>query len=117
MKGLAKNIADILAVAAAQRNHKQKAELTKFFRNADPALRKLDAALADAKKPRPVDPKLKQLRDKLAEVGKPLPIDPDLAQLRMDVELSAKQLENARLTAVQDLAWALINHPTFLFNR
>jgi len=44
-------------------------------------------------------------------------VDPHLAQLRRDVELSRKQLENARLTAAQDLAWALINNPAFLFNR
>ena len=64
----------------------------------------------------PVDPKLSQLRDALAEVSRPLPPDAKLQRLRRDVELSAKQLEKSRLTFAQDLAWALINSPAFLFN-
>ncbi|MDE0734878.1 MAG: hypothetical protein OSB47_03590, partial [Pirellulaceae bacterium] len=80
-------------------------------------LKKLTKALADSKKPRAVDPKLKQLRDRLAKVSQPLPIDPKLKQLRADVELSKKQLTNPRLTVAQDIAWALINSPAFLFNR
>ena len=39
-----------------------------------------------------------------------------LAQLRKDFEMSDTQLKNKRLTAAQDLAWALINSPAFLFN-
>ena len=30
--------------------------------------------------------------------------------------MSAQQLRTRRLTAAQDLAWALINSPAFLFN-
>ena len=73
--------------------------------------------MAEAKKPRPVDPKLTELRAKLAEASQPLPTAPELARLRRAAQLSAKQLENARLTFAQDLAWALINNPAFLFNR
>ena len=40
-----------------------------------------------------------------------------LAQLEADVLVSESQLTNKRLTAAQDLVWALINHPSFLFNR
>jgi hypothetical protein len=79
--------------------------------------RQRQQAVAEAKKPRPPDPKLQQLRDKLAEVSKALPADPKLKQLRNDVQMSAQQLETARLTFAQDLAWALINSPAFLFNR
>ena len=43
-------------------------------------------------------------------------MDPALAVLRRDAALSKTQLENKRLTAAQDLAWALINNPAFLFN-
>ena len=53
----------------------------------------------------------------LEEVSRPVPLDPVLAQLRLDVEQSKKQIGNARLTAAQDLTWALINSPAFLFNR
>ena len=73
--------------------------------------------MAEAKQPRPVDPKLQQRRDQLALASQPLPVDPKLTQLRRDVELSAAQLGQSRLTFTQDLAWALINSPAFLFNR
>jgi hypothetical protein len=46
----------------------------------------------------------------------PVPLDPKLVQLRADVKMSEQQATNARLTAVQDLAWALMNSPAFLFN-
>jgi hypothetical protein len=59
---------------------------------------------------------VKELRDKLAEVSQEIPIDPRLAQLRNDAAMSAKQLADRRLTAAQDIAWALINSPAFLFN-
>jgi hypothetical protein len=31
--------------------------------------------------------------------------------------MSTKQVANKRLTGAQDLAWAIINNPAFLFNR
>ena len=115
--GPPKNINDLLAIAPDKRNDKQKAELLKYYRSVDEELKKLTKTLADSKKPRPIDPKLKQLQDRLAKVSQPLPIDPKLQQLRADVELSKKQLTNPRLTVAQDIAWALINSPAFLFNR
>jgi hypothetical protein len=39
-----------------------------------------------------------------------------LIQLRNDAKQSAQQLERIRLTAAEDLTWALINSPAFLFN-
>ncbi len=116
LDGLPKNIADILAVAVDQRNDKQKGDLLNYYRGVDAELKKLQDAVAEAKKPRPEDPKLKQLRDRLAIASEPLPVDPKLTQLRNDVQTSKQQLENARLTAAQDLTWALINNPAFLFN-
>jgi hypothetical protein len=37
--------------------------------------------------------------------------------LRQDAEQSKIQVANKRLTGVQDLTWALVNTPAFLFNR
>ena len=53
----------------------------------------------------------------MKRLGEPLPADPKLTNLKRAAELSTKQMEQARLVGAQDLAWALINHPAFLFNR
>jgi hypothetical protein len=110
------NITDILALTADKRSDKQKAELLAHYRGVDLDLRQRSEALAAVRQPLPVDPKLAQLRDALAEASRPLPPDARLQRLRRDVQLSAKQLEKMRLTFAQDLAWALINSPAFLFN-
>ena len=52
----------------------------------------------------------------IAQLKKTTPDDRILLQLRTDFEASKKQLGSMRLTAAQDLAWALINSPAFLFN-
>ena len=115
--GLADEYRKILAVPAAKRDAQQKETLLRYFRSTDAQYNKLTKALADAKKPLPTDPKLVELRGQLAEVSKPLAEDAQLVQLRQDLAMSTKQLANKRLTAAQDLAWALINSPAFLFNR
>jgi len=114
---LPRQITDILAIAAEGRSDQQRKELVEYYRgHVDAELKRRDEALAAARKPRPVDPQLQSLRDALAAASQPVPIDPKLAQLRNDVELCQKQLQNSRLTFAQDLAWALINNPAFLFN-
>jgi hypothetical protein len=44
-------------------------------------------------------------------------IDPEWTRLNQAVAAAAEQQKNHRLTGAQDLAWALINSPAFLFNR
>jgi hypothetical protein len=56
------------------------------------------------------------LETKHTDSQKAISLDPKLVQLRRDAGLSQTQLGNKRLTAAQDLAWALINSPAFLFN-
>ena len=51
-----------------------------------------------------------------ATAEQPIKLDAKLVQLRQDAEQSRAQLANKRLTGVQDLTWALINNPAFLFN-
>ncbi len=116
VNGQPPSIANILATPADKRTDKQKAELLAHYRELDQELKQRSAALAAAKQPLPVDPKLVQLRDALAEASRPLSPDAKLQRLQGDVQLSLKQLANVRLTFAQDLAWALINSPAFLFN-
>ena len=114
--GMPKEIKQILALKEDARTDAQKKKLTDYFQKNDSELKKHQDALTAAKKPRPIDPELKKRQDHLADVSKPLPIDKELARFQRAVKLSEEQLKNQRLTAAQDLAWALINTPSFLFN-
>ena len=107
----------VLALAPDKRNDKQSAELTKYFRENDSALKALDGQLVNAKKPLPTDPELVKLRNHLAAMEKVPRADALHDRLRYDLDLSTRQLSQRRLTGAQDLAWALINTPAFLFNR
>ena len=115
--GVPSEFEPILALQPWQRNAEQQKKVIELFKARDTEFKSLQTALASAKKARQVDPKLVKLRGILAKVSQPVPKDPKLVELQHSVELSKKQLENQRLTAAQDLAWALINSPSFLFNR
>ncbi len=115
--GLPDDYRRILDTPAEQRDAKQQATLNRLVRASDPEYAKLLREAAEARKPLPTDPKLADLRSTLEEVSKPVPEDGKLVQLRRDVELSAQQTANPRLTGAQDITWALINSPAFLFNR
>ena len=69
-----------------------------------------------AKRPLPLDEKMEDLKGALAVAERPVMDDPILVQLRSDVQYSSQQAANRRLTAAQDLAWALINNSAFIFN-
>ena len=90
--------------------------LAKLYKDSDLEYRRLSQQLAEANKPLPEDPKLKELEKQLAEAKKPVPIDPKLRELRRAVELSKKDVDRYRLTAAQDIVWALVNTSEFLFN-
>ena len=115
--GMPESVLAAVKTPADARNVEQKAALSDYFRTVDPTLLKKQQALAKAKLPVPEDPKLKSLKALLANAELPVPIDPKLVQLRADAEMSTKQVANKRLTGAQDLAWAIINNPAFLFNR
>ena len=114
--GLPKDVETILAVAKEERSEEQNKRLLDYFREYSRQIIKLRSELADAKRPMPEDPELKKLEMFVAEAKKPITIDPALVRLRGEVAVSTEQLKNKRLTAAQDVAWALINNPAFLFN-
>jgi len=107
----------LLATPSDARTKEQQAAFEKVARANDAELAKRAKELADARKPRPIDPLLKERQESVKRLGAPLPADPKLATLKRAADLGTKQLENARLIGAQDLAWALINNPAFLFNR
>ncbi len=109
-------LAAIGSIAKDQRSEVDKKLLHDYLTVTDTALKASADALAAAKQPVPPDEKLTQLeaKKKLLEVA--TPDDPALVQLRADVQQSTDQLKNIRLTAAEDLTWALVNSPAFLFN-
>jgi WD40 repeat protein len=114
--GLPGNLAAILAKPADQRTDAERKLLLEPVRQADPKWKELADALTAAKQPLPEDQELKQLEAQLAAAMQPMPVDPKLQQLRRAVALSADQLKDRRLTVAQDIVWALINSPSFLYN-
>ncbi len=104
------------ALKAAKRTPEQNALLSQHFLNQFKDYQTQKKVLANARSPLPVDAQLVALETKHTDTQKPIQIDPKLVQLRRDAGLSQTQLGNKRLTAAQDLAWALINSPAFLFN-
>ncbi|MDB6136142.1 MAG: hypothetical protein JWM59_4385, partial [Verrucomicrobiales bacterium] len=114
--GVPGGIISILAIAPEQRSPEQKTALTTYVQTTDPERAKLTADLAAARIPLPEDPQITAGKAALATAEIPVPADPKLERLSHDVELSAAQLKAQRLTAAQDLTWALINTPAFLFN-
>ena len=114
--GMSAPVADALAVAADKRTPEQVKALTDHLKSGDADIVAKQAALAEANKPAPPDAPLAAAKAKLTTAELPLSVDPVLALLRKDTALSRAQLDNKRLTAAQDLAWALINNPAFLFN-
>ncbi len=114
--GLPHEIVSILGISAADRDPPEQERLAKFYTGFDNELQKRREALAEAKQPLPRDSGLVEREQLVAELSKVTPVEPQLAQLREDVKMSAQQLTNRRLTSIQDLTWALINSPAFLFN-
>jgi hypothetical protein len=114
--GVAARAAELAAIPRERRSAEEHAELAALVAARDPLRETFTSDLAVATRPVARDPKLTALAADLADAEKPLADDPVVVRLRSDVAASAKQLADRRLTAIQDLAWALVNSPAFFFN-
>ncbi|MEM9644414.1 MAG: DUF1549 and DUF1553 domain-containing protein, partial [Planctomycetota bacterium] len=114
--GTPESLSAILATPKDNRNDEATKQLVEYVGATDEKMQKAKSALAEAKKPVPPDEKLVLLKQRQEKLQQPTPDDPALVQLREDVRQSQMQTQNLRLTAAEDLTWALINSPAFLFN-
>jgi hypothetical protein len=115
--GLPIAVTEALKKPAQLRSKEDKAAIAAYWNENDPELRKRRLTLAKNEMPLPADAGIIERRGVLAKTEEPIRFDPKLLQLRADTEQSKVQLANRRLTGSQDLVWALVNTPAFLFNR
>ncbi len=114
--GLPEEFSVLRAVPTDQRSPETLAALIAYWRSSDPQRGELNQAVEAASKPLAPDAELTQLKARIASLEKETPDDAKLLQMRLNARASASQLEHRRLTLAQDLTWALINSPAFLFN-
>ena len=115
--GLPLVVTEALKKPAASRSKEDKAAITAYWTENDPELVKRRLTFATTQMPPPSDPGIIEHRGLIAKAEEPIRLDAKLMQFRADVEQSKIQNVNRRLTGSQDLVWALVNTPAFLFNR
>ena len=116
-EGVPAAVATAAAKPGPERSPAEAALLADHIRSSNPEYWRLHRELTEAKVALTPDPRQIEMKTALEKVSAPIRLDPLLVQLRVDAEASKRQINDKRLTVVQDLAWALINNPAFLFNR
>ncbi len=114
--GLPESIAAILSKAPSLHEPEEGATLYTWFKYQQLEYLSKRFDWVKANRPLPKDEKMELLKAALAKAERPAPDDPTLVQVRSDVLHSIEQAVNRRLTAAQDLTWALINNAAFIFN-
>ncbi|MEM9481877.1 MAG: DUF1549 domain-containing protein, partial [Verrucomicrobiota bacterium] len=114
--GLPNDVAMAAGLPPSTRTDEQKARLRTWVMNNDDDYNHAFFALAKEQRPLPGDKKLAALKAAVTKAERPVPVPDPLLQLRQDVDHSIEQTAFRRRTAAQDLTWALINSPAFLFN-
>jgi len=114
--GLPESLAALERTPAADRSPASVEAAVSYVSKVDGTIASLQQAVADSQKPLPDDEQLLTIMKRIERASVETPVDPSVLQIRKDVEFSKSQQQNARLTAAEDLTWALINSPAFLFN-
>ena len=109
-------MAEALKKPASLRTPEEQAAIAAYWNESDPELSKRRLVAGKHALPLPTDPGILDRRATLAKANEPIKLDAKLVQLRQDSTQSKLQYTTKRLTAAQDLTWALINSPAFLFN-
>jgi len=115
--GIAEPLAAILRTPVAQRTEADVAFVNAYVESVDPQIKAEAQAVAAANAAVPKDPAIAAIEKRIERYSVVTPLDPQLDRLRLDAAQSTTQLQAERLTAAEDLTWALINSPAFLFNR
>lgn len=115
--GLPAVVAAAVATPPALRNEAHQKALTTYVAENDADLRAKQFSHLKEQRPLPADPKMTALTAALATAETPVAEPAPLLALRQDLGYSIQQSASRRLTAAQDLIWALVNSPSFLFNR
>ncbi|MEQ1853439.1 MAG: DUF1549 and DUF1553 domain-containing protein, partial [Chthoniobacteraceae bacterium] len=115
--GLPLAVVEALKKPAQLRSKEDSEAIAAYWKENDPELRKRRLALGKNQLPLPTDPGVIERLLAISKAEEPIRIDPKLVQFRADAAQSKLQVANRRLTGAQDLVWALVNTPAFLFNR
>ncbi len=114
--GLSENLAYIARTSSDARSKDVYDAGLAYFKKADKELQLLEAAVGVAQQAVPEDEQVVAIQKRIERLGIPTPDDSRLLQLRLDLVQSQEQLGHSRMTSAEDLTWALINSPAFLFN-
>ncbi|MEO1524781.1 MAG: DUF1549 domain-containing protein [Planctomycetota bacterium] len=113
---LSEGLRAAVSTPAEQRSEDTTKKLLAYVGKTDPQKRKAVAALAEARKPVPRDSETVRLEQRRDQLSKETQDSSSIVRLRADAKYSSEQIKRIRLTAAEDLTWALINSPAFLFN-
>ena len=116
LEGLPAEVAEAVSRPPTARTEAQTTAIREWVSRNDVEIAAARAKLFAEQRPLPADQKMVGLEAALANARTPVTDAPSILQLRQDVKMSIEQAANRRLTAAQDLTWALINNSAFLFN-